>query len=661
MDACPDELRQWEWHYLKNRCHPELRTISFSVRLGDKATFSRAANRIVINRRTEIKVWDMSTDREVFELAQPTGFSIFTTATLSADGRFLAAGGDGKKLARTLTVWDTQLNLRLHDFPLSHDAVSADFSPDGLLLAVGAADGTVKLLDLQTGQEHVSLEQAGTLRLGTVAFSPDGKRLAGGTGGEPPQRRGPATQRDTGGKPPAGGTGEAFRGFNIWDVGTGKQVFTVHDKDFLGNVAWSPDGRHLASGLKQMVKIWDSGTGKEVSAPPGDPSGGMMLVAFSPDGQRLASGSQDGALVRVWDRRTSQELFAIPILDKLRFLAYSPDGKFLAAGGNKLKLFETAPGAHVIPGGAEIVWSLAFSPDSKQLAAARSDGTARIYDAATGGEVRTLAHGPPTSQASAVAFNPDGSRLASAGEDGVIKLWDPTTGRPVSALMGHRRGTIHNIAFSPDGRRLASAGTDQTVKLWDEATGQELLTLRGHSSPVFCLAFSPGGQRLASATWDFRDEHGNSHPPELKVWDLTTGQEVLALAPGGSMNSVTFSSDGCRIIGPCDGKGGALKVWDATTGEELSCYGAGSFSTSLALSRNEKRAATAGNGGDIQIWDLATGQDVLTLRGHTDGIESLVFSPDGRRLASASMDRSIRIWDGTPRSERPEPAKEQGR
>jgi WD40 repeat protein len=327
-------------------------------------------------------------------------------------------------------------------------------------------------------------------------------------------------------------------------------------------------------------------------------------VCFSPDGKRLASASGDRT-VKVWDAATGKELFTLR-------------------------------------GHRSFVNSVCFSPDGKRLASGSSDLTVKLWDAAMRQELLTLkGH---TERVTSVCFSPDGKRLASASDDKTVKVWDGITGRGLFGLQGHT-GWVTGVCFSPDGRRLASGSWDGTVKLWDGVVGQALLTCKGHTGPVHRLCFRADGRCLAS-----------SGGGTVTVWGPGTGRELLTFE--SPADRLRFSPDGKQLA---TAGGRTVKVWDAATGAQRLAFqmpwqGRGRYLTSACFTPQGKCLAALSGGSDgvwdppgaigkVKVWDCATGQELLTLKGHTGGPIGVWFSPDGKRLARASMDGTVTVCD----------------
>ncbi len=276
----------------------------------------------------------------------------------------------------------------------------------------------------------------------TVAFSPDGQRLA---------------------------SGSWDRTLRFWRVTTGEQLGTVSGKmKELQSLAFSRDGHWLATeNSSDTATLRDPATGQEIRAFPSDKPLGTLgsnwvySIAFSPDGQWLASGVDDKT-VRLWDVKTGRKVRDLTGLRRpVIYIAFSPDGRLLATGD-----------------------------DEKAV---------RIWDARSGEQIFKLnGHKKPVY---AVAFSPNGRWLASASADKTVKLWDLTSGREVHTLAGHGN-VVTSLAFSPDGRWLASASWDKTIKIWDVETGREMQTLAGHDHPVYSVAFDSRGRWLASGSED---------------------------------------------------------------------------------------------------------------------------------------------------------------
>jgi WD40 repeat protein/putative methionine-R-sulfoxide reductase with GAF domain len=276
----------------------------------------------------------------------------------------------------------------------------------------------------------------------TMAFSPDGQRLA---------------------------TGSWDQTIKFWEVSTGEQLSTTARKNKeIEALAFSRDGRWLATeNSSNTVTLRDARTGQELRELANDKplgplgSNWVYSIAFSPDGRWLATGVDDKT-VRVWD------------VNK----------------GTKVRDLTTS---------RRRVIYIAFSPDGRRLASGDDDKTIRIWNIASGEEVSKLSGHRKSIYA--VVFSPNGRLLASASGDKSVRLWDVDSGREIHTLTGHGN-VVTSLAFSPDGRWLVSGSWDKTIKIWEVETGREVRTLAGHDQPVYSLAFDSHGRWLASGSED---------------------------------------------------------------------------------------------------------------------------------------------------------------
>ena len=387
-------------------------------------------------------------------------------------------------------------------------------------------------------------------------------------------------------------------------------------------VRYSPDGRWLAAaGADQSVLLWDARSRKPPTVLRGH-RGQVFDLAFAADSRLLASAGDDGRVI-VWDLASGQPRNEIAGSGaKVSYVAFSADGRVLAASTQRgqVGLWDARGGSPLAPlegeGGAApaaaFARAIAFSPDGQKFAAASADKSVTLWDLASRRQLCELSG--HRENVLGLAFSPDGRSLATASEDQTLRLWDAQACKPRGAeLKGHGR-KVWSVAFSADGRLLASAGEDRLVMLWDAASGAGVATLEGHQGRVNGVAFSPDHPVLASAGDDMK----------LMLWDV-------ARAPGPEL----------KLASPSPLLGQALAQPSAVWG--------------LALSPNGRTLAVAGEGRGtkpcgkdfcflVSLWDLAARKALPALEGHTEKVNAVAFSPDGRTLASASDDTTVLLW-----------------
>jgi WD40 repeat protein len=503
----------------------------------------------------------------------------------------------------------------------------------------------------------------------------------------------------------------------------------------LGPVAYSPDGNTLAVGISNVVSLRDAETLEDASPPRRfeGHAGQVFTLAWSPDGKLLASGAINDSTIRLWnvaDGSLVRELNGHS--DWIRVVTFSPDGKLLASGSidQTVRLWDVATGAAIatLTGHTDFISSVAFTPDGEALASSSSDGTVRLWDVATTTQRPDFVYQPPPNlaggtslRATGLSFTPDGKTLAIGEEDGSIALVDAATGTAQRILTGHTSIVVsRGLTFSPDGKTLASASFDGTVRLWDASSGTQSAKLEGHSQRVLSLAFRPGGQQLASTS----DEGGT-----LFVWDVKRTQEPRTFRIGqGLIRGLVFSPDGSVlgsigfngtirlhlldqaralvllgtspavkplaflrdgrivsitdqgtivVLGPSDTNGtplagldgqplnvvtsndgklivagsstGAIARWSSDGGAAMPAIRSEQLKAiyGLAISDDGSLIAAAGppDTPRIEIWDAVSGELRQTLIAGSTLLAGLAFQPRGKLIAAADVEGKLRIWN----------------
>jgi RNA polymerase sigma factor (sigma-70 family) len=578
----------------------------------------------------EIRLWDAANGklRRIFR-----GHSAWVFALgFSADGARLVSAGseDNDHKGGKLIVWDLAAGKPLTTVPHPGWVRSAALTPDGKTVAMCCDDGTLHVLDADTGKVVHSLLGTTQLRLSRVAFSPDGKQLAA------------AGDNDT---------------VCLWDVTTGAERLRLADVQGLQALAFSIDGKMLAAAqFKGMfeegkLRLWDLATGRDhwtVALGSGKSfSAGVGALAFSPDGLRLACCDMGGT-TEVRDAKTGKVLRAYKEGEAwMHGVAFAPDGRTIYAAGTdgRVQVWNVASGKERFPydqhrGG---VLGLSESPDGRTLATASSDCNIRLWDLATG-KTRSVLSGHPRAVYS-VQFFQGGQRLVSAGGDGAVRVWNAATGEQVQKLLGADKGWNARTALSPDGNLLA-IGEVQGVRLWDLAAGKELRQLKGHEGYIIDLSFSADGDYLTTASHAYSDGMQEQHQDwSVRVWNVSSGEEVFrhtTLYP----NRPVFTSDGRGVAFLASGK---VLVYDFKSGKERPSPGWCDVAT-MAPSPGGSWLATAHQDGSIRIRVAQTGEEALRFQADAGAVFRLLWSKDGKKLYSANGDTTVLEWDLAPRT-----------
>lgn len=269
----------------------------------------------------------------------------------------------------------------------------------------------------------------------------------------------------------------------------------------------------------------------------------------------------------------------------------------------------------------------------------------------------------------ALAFSPCGRFLATAGEDNSIKLWDSPDGIEIQTIAAHN-GDVRCLAFDPDGDVFASASWDKAVKIWKTADCGLVAEASGHGGAVNCLAYSSDGKSLFSGSDDAAIKVFSSPDGALKrslkpdIGDI----KALAVAPGGliaaggtellllnadgsvlknndnylyGIRGLCFSPDG-KLLAAATGMEKRLEFWNAATLTETGSVKDSDWVNCAAFTPDGKFLVTGGTA--VKVWDPLSGACLKTLEGHTDEICAVDVSPDGKLLASASRDKTIKLW-----------------
>jgi WD40 repeat protein/DNA-binding SARP family transcriptional activator len=557
------------------------------------------------------------------------------------------------------------------------------WSPRGVFVTEGPENsGLIDVRDSDTGESVLSFGgHRGDVT--DVAFSPDGTKLA-------------STEEN--------GT------LNVWDPSTGRLLSSLSASGDARGPSFSADGSLVSavwSNDGALVQILDLSTDRAVSIPV---EWDAVDTALSPDGKHVAVAKlwEDDEVGAVFDVRTGEKAFALAgpnccYHPGFRGVSWSPNGRLIAASSQDTARVwdaETGTVRRTLLGHTGLVHSVAWSPDSSQLVAGGSDGTAKVWEFGPEGVRERWSFSAQESKSGivGVAFSPDGSRVMAGDADiSAVKVWDlePTgdaewanlpapgdtaaefmpDGRSVVTSGGEARPVRHHgdvdtvtiwdlqtgrdprmigpptdyfrfgsFDVSPDGSSIALGGGSErggfggasAVRAWDTSTGEELWRI-GHSRDVNEVAFSPDGEHLATADWE----------GVTKIIDRT-GRVIRVLgAPQQDFNfsDVAFSSDGHLVATAEFGSVDRVRAWEWAQGEVVLTIAAEGPWPHVDFDPDGPRVVLSSSDGLAEVWDVERGARTAVLVGPSGGVNDLVFSPDGSRIAVAGVDGLVRLSD----------------
>ncbi|MEM7538654.1 MAG: hypothetical protein AAF639_41185, partial [Chloroflexota bacterium] len=634
-------VRVWNWRVDTVK---EPRVLDMHIGAVQTVAFSPDGSRIISGDKNQtLLVWDATSGEQINPKSNL--LSNINSVAFSNNGTIFAIGGNDFMVR----IWQTDQMSNLHQYEHSAAITSIAFSQDDKYIISGDEASTVIIWDRIT--ESTVAEFHEPAPISSVAF---------GSAGSPPD-----TDSDT-----EYIAVSSDRTIHLLDRATRETITQLEgNTEPVYSLSMSSDGAYLASGGDSSVQIWDAYTGQRIKRVNGHTSE-VWAVDFNPslEYQHVASAGADN-IVRIWDIGTQnhqpQQIQEMKEhAESIWAIAYSPDGKRLVSGGSDLiiRVWDAITGKLTLQidnyneeGHTKIIQSLQFSPDGNYILSAGQDGAIIAWDVSTGKQHQAISNDQRS--LNSVAYDFDGKRILSAGDDAMIKIWTLDGQTEPTTLIGHPY-KVFSAEFSPDpdGQYIVSGGeTDTSIHLWNANTGELLLRLDGHGQKIWDIEFSPDGKRVISGGED-----------GIRIWNVSQLLSTENHSAGMHFNQYTdvvqqirFSPDGQRIASA--GHDNTIRIWDTYMGQELVRFVGHTSPVNTIAFSPDGHYLVSGSGykdkpedidlspsnhdNTVRLWDTHTGQQISQFTNHTDSVNAVVFSPDGKHVVSGSSDHTVRIWN----------------
>jgi WD40 repeat protein/DNA-binding SARP family transcriptional activator len=551
------------------------------------------------------RIWDVATGEELHTVLIPGydgGWGVWGPS-FSPDGSLFAASWPADGVVKLVDLATGDIVREVRSVPWPNDT---SFDPTGARLAISSQRFSVaRVVDVSSGDEVLDLEGP-RYAIMDVAWSPDGESIA---------------------------TASIDGRATIFDADTGQRLYALGAGGGAYSLDWSPDSARIVTGASDgTARIWlvaDGAALEVITLSAQDTRKGVTGVAFSPDGTRILTGDSGISAAVVWD------------------VGIAGDAEL----GN-------------LPAVAVAWGDVAYTSDGRHLVASSGAGSVAIWDAQTYGRVRTLGAPPGASSAAAPGYlapltsggdvfsldvSSDGRLVAAARSDGSVRVWDIETGRDAFTVdPGPAMAPFMDVTWSADGDLLAIVANDgRTGRATVVDRGGRVLGVRQEEFGIALtpMTFTPDGEqlmtvRLPTGPLDFGQG-------EVVMWNWRDNDVVpiIDAAVRGAIPSPSGDLVATWQTTSTASQSDSVEIWDPATGQRVAVLEGNTGGVlGIAFNADGSRLATGGQDGTVRIWDPASGEQLLVLRGHFAGVFSVAFSPDGSRLASVGGEGVVREW-----------------